>query len=157
LIVDEMVSGLILQTDFAGVRGYPAINRLLADYGHSKVGGDILEVTQAIAVQPLEGEVRRNEAEIISPLYRATAIAQGVRIVRWELLAPPVRLNRCSTVFDTEKFAAYTLRQLRARLCGDNWGAGNWSSAELIASLERVGVTVELLETASVLSLKYVE
>jgi hypothetical protein len=71
-----------------------------------------------------------------------------VRIVLWNLLTPPVPLDRYSTVFDTEKFAAYTLRQLRARLRGDNWRAGNWSAAELIASLERVGVTVELLENS---------
>ena len=32
LIVDEMVTGLILQTDFAGVRVYPEINRLLCRY-----------------------------------------------------------------------------------------------------------------------------
>jgi hypothetical protein len=69
----------------------------------------------------LEGEARRNESEISSPPQPRTALPQEVKIVRWELLASPVRLNRCTTVFDTEKFAACTLRQLRARLRGDNW------------------------------------
>jgi len=72
-----------------------------------------------------------------------------VKIVTWNLVSPPVHLDRYSTVLDTEKFAAYTLLQLRALLRGDNWGAGNWSAAELITSLEQVGVIVELVETGS--------
>jgi len=68
----------------------------------------------------------------------------GVKLVRWELLPAPVQINRCTTVTNPQRFIESTLRQLAARLSGNDWGAGNWSVSELLAFLESVGVTVEL-------------
>jgi hypothetical protein len=68
----------------------------------------------------------------------------GVKLVCWEPLSAPVRLNRYLTVIDSNKFIRNTLRQLEARLTGDDWGAENWSLTELMARLEAVGVTVRL-------------
>ncbi len=72
------------------------------------------------------------------------AMPTGVKLVRWEPLPAPVQLNRCETVTDTGRFIESTLRQLAARLRGEDWAAGNWGMSQLIGRLEAVGVTVEL-------------
>ena len=72
------------------------------------------------------------------------ALPPGVKLVRWEPLPAPVRINRCMTVTNTERFIESTVGQLGARLKGDDWGAGNWSCTELLARLEAVGCVVAL-------------
>jgi hypothetical protein len=42
------------------------------------------------------------------------------------------------------KFAVATLLQLRARLDGKDYLAGNWSAREFVDRLEQVGVVVEI-------------
>jgi hypothetical protein len=115
---------------------------------HFMVDGDRLGIFPATAVHPMLEELRSNKFEIIALLQHRLVMPQGVRLLQWEPLAPPIQLNRYTSVLDTEKFAAYTLRQLGARLRGDNWGAGSWSVWQLLERLERVGVTVELLENS---------
>lgn len=116
--------------------------------GHFKIDGDRLGIVPASTVQPMLDEVRRNKAGIIALLQRRSAMPPGVRLLHWKPLPPPVQLNLYSTVIDTEKFAERTLKQLGASLRGDDWGAGHRSVSELIERLERVGVTIELLETS---------
>jgi hypothetical protein len=61
--------------------------------------------------------------------------------LRWDLLAPPVQLNRYSTVIDTEKFAQRILEQLGARLQGGRFGgratgtSRNWLKARSALAL----------------------
>jgi hypothetical protein len=76
--------------------------------------------------------------------YSLPAMPPGVKLVRWGPLPTPVQINRCEIVTDTRKFIESTLRQLAARLRGEDWAAGNWGMSELIGRLEAVGVTVEL-------------
>jgi hypothetical protein len=71
-------------------------------------------------------------------------VPKGVRLVCWEPVAPPVKIPPCSTVTDTDKFVRTTLRQLDARLRGEDWRAGNWGLAALLARLKACGCTVVL-------------
>lgn len=68
----------------------------------------------------------------------------GVRLVRWEPKDPPVAIVRMGIVNDVDKFIGTTLRELRARLEGKDFLAGNWSLRELIERLEQVGVEIEI-------------
>jgi hypothetical protein len=127
---------------------FELIGRIEASGGHFMLDGERLGITPERTVLPILEEVRRNKVGIIALLQRRSAMPPGVRLLQWKPLAPPVQLNRHSTVVDTEKFAERTLQQLGARLRGDDWGAGNWSVSQLIDRLESVGVAVELLETS---------
>jgi hypothetical protein len=110
--------------------------------------GETLRMRLPESLRPLVEEIRVCKPDIMDLLAKRPAMPPGVRLLQWDLLAPPVQLNRYSTVIDPDKFAERTLEQLGARLWGDDWGAGNWSVSELIARLECVGVLVELLEKA---------
>jgi len=75
---------------------------------------------------------------------RRPAMPAGVRLIRWEPKAAPVRLSKCSTVTDIDKFVHSTLRQVEARLYGKDWLAGNWTLSTLLARLEACGCCVAL-------------
>jgi len=47
-------------------------------------------------------------------------------------------------VTNVDKFIAATLRELRARLEGKDFLAGNWSLRELIERLDQVGVKLKV-------------
>ena len=68
----------------------------------------------------------------------------GVRLLKWELKNPPIAIIRMGIVSNVPKFVAATLLQLRARLEGKAFLAGNWSLRELVDRLEQVGVAVEI-------------
>jgi hypothetical protein len=74
---------------------------------------------------------------------RALALPKGVRLVRFEPKAPPVRLSPYETITNPEKFITSTLRQVDAYLRGAHWLAGSWDLATLFARLEMCGLTVE--------------
>ena len=95
----------------------------------------------------LVSELRQRRGEIVVLLQQRTALPPmppGVRLVRWAPKEPPVLLQQCSVVIDVEKFISATLAQLRARLEGRDFLAGNWRQRELIERLEQVGVEVEV-------------
>jgi len=92
-------------------------------------------------------EVQRQRGAIVELLGRRRSIPpmpSGVRLLRWSPKTPPVVLQQCSVVIDVEKFIVATLAQLKARLQGKDFAAGNWSKRELIERLEQVGVEVEV-------------
>ena len=93
-------------------------------------------------------ELRQQREEIVALLQRRTALPpmpNGVRLVRWAPKQPPVVLEQCSVVIDVDKFIFATLAQLRARLEGKDFLAGNWPLRELIERLEQVGIEVEMI------------
>jgi hypothetical protein len=94
--------------------------------------------------------VRRIAAQRINPLLGSSqvvpAMPAGVCLVTWNLKEPPVAVDICSVVTDTELFAHSTLEQLRVALSEPERWVG-WSVPQLIDRLAQVGVTV-LLESA---------
>ena len=100
------------------------------------------------SARPLLEELRERKYEVLELLRQRPEMPAGIRLVRWEPVAAPVRLNCCLTVIDTEQFIRATLRQIEARLAGDDWKAGHWSLSELVQRLEAVGVTVTLPEAS---------
>ena len=68
----------------------------------------------------------------------------GVRVLKWEPKNPPVAIVHMGIVCNVDKFIGATLRELRARLEGKDFLAGNWSLRELVDRLEQVGVAVEI-------------
>ena len=68
----------------------------------------------------------------------------GVRLLKWKPKAPPIAIIQMGIVTDVNKFVAATLLQLKARLEGKNFLAGNWSLRELIERLDQVGVEVRV-------------
>ncbi len=92
----------------------------------------------------LVDELRTFKWELVELLSQRPTMPAGVRLVRWEPLSPPFKVNRWLTVLDTDKFIRVTLEQIDARLNGIDWKAGNWTLSELIERLEAVGVSVAL-------------
>jgi hypothetical protein len=95
-------------------------------------------------------ELKQNREELIGLLKEAGTpplMPPGVRLLTWEPKTPPVVIVRMGVVANVDKFISATLRQLRARLEGKNFLAGNWSLRELIDRLEQVGVTVSVENT----------
>jgi hypothetical protein len=71
----------------------------------------------------------------------------GVRLLKWEPKAPPIVIVRMGIVSNVDKFIGATLRELRARLNGKDFLAGNWSLRELVDRLEQAGVSVTVEST----------
>ena len=112
--------------------------------GELWIAGESLGYRLPESAASLVDELRASKWELLELLRQRPAMPPGVRLVRWEPLSAPVSLNRWLIVLDTGRFIASTLRQLSARLSGDDFGAGNWSLSELLESLDRVGVKLEL-------------
>lgn len=96
-------------------------------------------------------ELKRNRDKLVELLKERESpppLPAGVCLVKWEPKTPPVAIVRMGIVSDVEKFIAATLRDLRARLEGKDFLAGNWSLRELVDRLEQVGVFVQV-ETKS--------
>lgn len=95
-------------------------------------------------------ELRRQRDEVVALLTQRTvppAMPEGVRLVKWAPKEPPVILQQWSVVIELDKFISSTLAQLRARLEGKDFLAGNWTQRELIERLEQVGLEVEVDST----------
>ena len=112
--------------------------------GELWIAGERLGYRLPESAASLVEELRASKWELLELLRQRPAMPPGVRLVRWEPLSAPVQLNRWLTVLDTCRFVESKIKQLTARLRGDDFGAGNWSLSELLESLERVGVTVAL-------------
>ena len=92
-------------------------------------------------------ELKQNRKELIGLLREEKAPPQmppGVRLLKWEPKTPPVAIVRMGIVSNIDKFVDATLLQLRARLEGKDFLAGNWSLLELVDRLEQVGVLVSI-------------
>jgi len=108
------------------------------------LAGTALRYRLPESMLPMLDELRLRKWELVELLEQRPAMPPGVMLVRWEPHSAPVQVTRWMTVTNTQGFIESTLRQLGARLRGDDWGAGNWSLSELIARLEAVGVTLKL-------------
>lgn len=92
-------------------------------------------------------ELKQNRKELIDLLREDETIPTmppGVRLVRWEPKTPPVAIVRMGIVANVDKFIGATLRELRVRLEGRDFLAGNWSLRELVDRLEQVGIAVKI-------------
>jgi hypothetical protein len=92
-------------------------------------------------------ELRQNREELIGLLREVQTpppMPPGVRLLKWKPKTPPVAIVRMGIVNNVDKFIVATLRELRARLEGKNFLAGNWSLRELVERLEQVGVAVAI-------------
>jgi hypothetical protein len=100
---------------------------------------------------PVMEDLREQRGEIIELLAHRPVMPAGVRLVSWFPKAAPVKLSRCETVTDTEKFIRTTLMQLAARLSGKKWLDGGWGLSGLLARLEACGCRVALVDSLKVL------
>jgi hypothetical protein len=116
--------------------------------GELWIAGERLGYRLPESAASLVDELQASKWELLELLRQRPAMPPGVRLVRWQPLPAPVSLNRWLKVLDTGRFVEGTLRQLSARLSGDDFGAGNWSLSELLEFLERVGVTVTIADGA---------
>jgi hypothetical protein len=112
--------------------------------GRFMVDGGRLGIVPAAAAARLIDELRQYKVEIVELLAQRPVMPAGVRLIRWEPKAAPVRLSECSTVTDVDLFIRTTLQQLEAELEGRSWQAGNWGLCGLLERLEACGCIVEL-------------
>lgn len=108
------------------------------------VAGESLGYRLPESVLPLVDDLRTCKWELVELLRQRPTIPAGVRLVRWEPISTPVRLNHWLFVLDTDKFIRATLGQIEARLTRTDWQAGNWTLSELLERLNTVGVTLAL-------------
>jgi hypothetical protein len=69
---------------------------------------------------------------------------KGVRLVRYEPKAAPVRLDVCSVVFDVPSFLESELRALDSRLNNPWTIRGGFTVPQMLDRLAQVGLEVEL-------------
>ncbi len=97
-------------------------------------------------------ELQQHREELIELLRDSEPpppMPPGVRLLRWQPKNPPIAIVRMGIVSEVDKFVCATLRELRARLEGKDFLAGNWSLRELVDRLEQVGVVVSVEGTQS--------
>jgi hypothetical protein len=97
-------------------------------------------------------ELKQNREELIGLLREGSTpppMPDGVRLLRWKPKNPPIAIVHIGIVNDVDKFVGATVRQLRARLEGNDFLAGNWSLRELVDRLEQVGVVVKVESTST--------
>jgi hypothetical protein len=95
-------------------------------------------------------ELKQNREELIGLLREVGTpppMPPGVRLLKWEPKEPPIAIVRMGIVSNVDKFIGATLRELRARLEGKDFLAGNWSLRELVDRLEQAGVSVTVEST----------
>lgn len=118
-----------------------------------KVGGSLVlngsQIKYAIPKRArwLISELKQNREELVRLLRGERTPAPmppGVRLLKWDPKTPPVAIVRMGIVTNVDLFIDSTLRELRARLEGKNFLAGNWSLRELVDRLEQVGVRVQV-------------
>jgi hypothetical protein len=115
--------------------------------GSLKLNGERIQYVLPDSAVWLVLELKHNREELIGLLRKRAAPPQmppGVRLLKWEPKTPPVAIVRMGIVSNVDKFVDATLRQVRARLEGKDFLAGNWSLRELVDRLEQVGVLVSI-------------
>jgi hypothetical protein len=106
--------------------------------------GDRVRARLPESLMPLVTVIREMKPELIELLLQRPAMPAGVRLIRWNPKAAPVRLSECSTVTNVDLFIRSTLMQLEACLNGKPWMGGNWGLSRLLERLEAVGCLVAL-------------
>jgi hypothetical protein len=118
--------------------------------GSLSLNGDHLKYSipqRAVWLLPNLRQRREALIELLRQRETHPAMPRGVRLVKWEPKNPPIAIVRMGIVNNTDKFIHATLRELRARLEGKDFLAGNWSLRELVDRLEQVGVLVTVEST----------
>jgi hypothetical protein len=80
---------------------------------------------------------------VVPPKLAIPTLPDGVRLVKWNLKAPPVAIEACAVVVNPVLFARTTLEQLGIALAHPERWVG-WSVPQLIDRLAQVGVLVTL-------------
>ena len=76
--------------------------------------------------------------------HTCPSMPSGVRLVSWEPMAAPVRLDVCSVVFDVPKFIESELRALDSRLNNPWTIHGGFTVPQMLDRLAQAGLEVEL-------------
>jgi hypothetical protein len=115
--------------------------------GSLTLNGERIQYEIPTSADWLITELRQHREELVE-LLRGCEIPPpmppGVRLLKWKPKTPPVAIVRMGIVTNVDKFIGATLRELRARLEGKDFLAGNWSLRELVDRLEQVGVAVKV-------------
>jgi len=85
---------------------------------------------------------REDVCELLRERVVSPPMPPGIRLLNWKPKAPPIAIIQVGVVTDVNQFVAATLLQVRARLEGKNFLAGNWSLRELVDRLDQVGMEV---------------
>jgi len=108
----------------------------------ARVDGEILRLRPREALDDdLLARIREHKPEIIHALAAIPPMPKGIRLVEWKLKEPPVAIEVCSVVVDTDRFARTTLEQLGTALTQPKRWVG-WTIPQLIDRLAQVGVRV---------------
>jgi hypothetical protein len=86
----------------------------------------------------------KGEAPARDTTEKLPEMPDGVVLLQYTPLPPPVQLSRSEAVTDTGVFITSTLRQLDHEFNGRQWLAGNWGISGLIARLAATGCVVAL-------------
>lgn len=149
-----MVLGLLLREDFESVRDFRPWS---PDHGaparaHAEKRARSAAPAMAATSMPnaIGSQVRKS---IVPPAVAADfafapterpQMPAGVRLIRWEPKAAPVRLSEYSVVTDVQRFITSTLRELDNRLRGRKFLDGGWGMSGLLNRLEACGCIVGL-------------
>ncbi len=120
--------------------------------GSLALNGDHIKYALPRRAAWLVPELKQNREELIGLLREggiSPPMPPGVRLLKWVPKTPPVSIVRMGIVNNVDKFISATLRELRARLEGKDFLAGNWSLRELVDRLEQVGVVVNVEHSQS--------
>jgi len=118
--------------------------------GSLAVNGGRIKYTIPKRAAWLVHELKQNRKDLIGLLREEGApppMPPGIRLLKWQPKTLPVVIVRMGIVSNVDKFIDATLRQVRARLEGKDFLAGNWSLRELVDRLEQVGVSVTIEST----------
>ena len=132
------VADLVREVEAAGVAFRLNGEKVRVSYPHEERRK---ELAQQIAL------LREQRAEVAAYLKARNAIPlmpEGVRLIRWEPMAAPVRLDVCSVVFDVPKFIESELRALDSRLNNPLTIHGGFTVAQMLDRLAQAGLKVEL-------------
>ena len=115
--------------------------------GSLTLNGERIQYEIPTSADWLITELRQHREELVELLRECEIpppMPPGVRLVKWAPKKPPVAIVRMGVVTNVDKFIGATLRELRARLEGKDFLAGNWSLRELVDRLEQIGVEVKV-------------
>jgi hypothetical protein len=84
---------------------------------------------------------RKEVLELLRARRTIPAMPPGIRLISWNLKAPPTAIETCAVVTDPTLFARTTVEQLRIALAHPRRWVG-WTLPQLIDRLAQVGVVV---------------
>jgi hypothetical protein len=116
------------------------------------LSGERIQYTLPNSAAWLVSELKEHRKELIGLLREERTrppMPLGVRLIKWEPKNAPIAIVRIGIVTNVPKFIDATLLELKARLEGKDFLAGNWPLPELVDRLEQVGVAVAIETSAT--------